>query len=70
MSLRERVGLNLQRLRRNRDLSQEKLALLADVDRGYVGKIENAHYSVSVDMIEQLADALEVDPIEFFQPRD
>jgi transcriptional regulator with XRE-family HTH domain len=70
MNLRERVGLNLQRLRRNRDLSQEKLALLADVDRGYVGKIENAHYSVSVDMIEQLADALEVDPIEFFQPRD
>jgi transcriptional regulator with XRE-family HTH domain len=70
MNLRERVGLNLQRLRRDRDLSQEKLALLADVDRGYVGKIENAHYSVSVDMIEQLADALEVDPIEFFQPRD
>ena len=62
--------MNLQRLRRDRDLSQEKLALLADVDRGYVGKIENAHYSVSVDMIEQLADALEVDPIEFFQPRD
>ncbi|MGJ8606209.1 MAG: helix-turn-helix domain-containing protein [Marivita sp.] len=69
MKLRERVGLNLQSLRRSRDLSQEKLALLAEIDRGYVGKIENAHYSVSVDMIEQLADALEVDPIEFFQPR-
>lgn len=60
MNLRERVGLNLQRLRRNRDLSQEKLALLADVDRGYVGKIENAHYSVSVDMIERHCQVAEV----------
>ena len=69
MNLRERVGLNLQHLRRSRDLSQEALALMADVDRGYVGKIENAHYSVSVDTIEQLAEALNVDPVEFFQPR-
>jgi len=69
MNLRERVGLNLQNLRRSRDLSQEKLALMADIDRGYVGKIENAHYSVSVDTLEQLARALEIDPIEFFRPR-
>lgn len=68
MSLRERVGRNLQDLRRARDLSQEKLALMADLDRGYVGKIENSHYSVSVDTLEQLAKALEVDPSEFFRP--
>lgn len=67
MNLRDRVAYNLQRLRRSRDLSQEKLALLAEVDRGYVGKIENAHYSVSVDTLEQLAEAMEVDPIEFFR---
>ena len=36
----------MQNPRRSRDLSQEKLALMADIDRGYVGKIENAHYSV------------------------
>jgi transcriptional regulator with XRE-family HTH domain len=69
MNLRERVGLNLQHLRRSRDLSQEKLALLANIDRGYVGKIENAQYSVSVDTMEQLALALEVDPIELFHRR-
>ena len=70
MNLRERVALNLQYLRRSRDLSQEALALMASVDRGYVGKIENAHYSVSVDTVEQLATALGVDPSEFFRPRD
>jgi len=44
------------------------LALIVEIDRGYVGKIENAHYSISVDTIEQLAAALDVDPEEFFQP--
>ena len=70
MDLREQVGLNLQHLRRMRGLSQEKLALMAEIDRGYVGKIENARYSVSVDMIEQLALALEVQPIAFFAVAD
>ena len=69
MKMRERVGLNLQNLRRARGLSQEALALMADVDRTYVGKIENAKYSVSIDVLEQLSEALDIDTIEFFRPR-
>jgi transcriptional regulator with XRE-family HTH domain len=65
MELRYRVARNLQRLRRTRQLSQEGLALLADVDRSYVGKIENSHYAVSIDFIEQLAQALGISPLEF-----
>lgn len=67
MNLRERIGINLQNLRRERGLSQERLALLAELDRGYVGKIENARYSVSADTIEQLAKALEIDPVELLK---
>lgn len=55
----------MQRLRRTRQLSQEGLALLADIDRSYVGKIENSHYSVTIDVLEQLARALEINPLEF-----
>jgi transcriptional regulator with XRE-family HTH domain len=69
MKMRERVGLNLQNLRRARGLSQEALALLANVDRTYVGKIENAKYSVSVDVLEQLSEALDIDTVELFRPR-
>ncbi|RUS65085.1 XRE family transcriptional regulator [Pseudorhodobacter sp. E13] len=69
MKMRERVGLNLQNLRRARGLSQEALALMAEIDRTYVGKIENGKYSVSVDVLEQLSKALDIDTIEFFRPR-
>lgn len=70
MRLRERVGLNVQRLRRERGISQEDLANLAGVNRGYMGKIENAKYAASLDMVEKVAAALDVDPVELLTPRD
>lgn len=68
MELRDRIGLNLQELRRLCNLSQEALALSAGIDRGYVGKIENSRYSVSTDMMAKLAAALDVDASEFLNP--
>lgn len=53
MKLRDRVALNIQDLRRERGLSQEELALRADVNRGYMGKLENAKYAASLDMLEK-----------------
>tara|TARA_A100001391_G_scaffold65878_6_gene41537 strand:+ start:12776 stop:12994 length:219 start_codon:yes stop_codon:yes gene_type:complete len=66
MSLRERVAKNLRRLRQEQSVSQEELAHRAQVNRNYVGMIEREEYSVSVDLLEKLADALSVDPMEFF----
>ncbi len=69
MKLRVRVGLNIQELRRDRGLSQEALAHAAEINRGYFGKLENAKYAVSVDMLEKIAEALDVDPSALLKPR-
>ena len=69
MKLRERVGLNIQNLRNSRGLSQEQLALGADMDRSYVSEIELAKFSASLDVLERIACALEVDPKELFNKR-
>lgn len=70
MSLRERVARNLRRLRQEKSVSQEEVAHRAQVNRNYVGMIEREEYSVSVDLLEKLAAALEVDPKEFFRVDD
>lgn len=70
MSLRERVAKNLRRLRQEKSVSQEELAHRAQVNRNYVGMIEREEYSVSVDLLEKLAAALDVDPMEFFHADD
>ena len=69
MKSREQVGLNIRNLRNSRGLSQEQLALAAEVDRSYISEIELAKFSASIDILEQIALALEVDPQELFNKR-
>lgn len=64
MRLRKILAENLKELRKIRDLSQEELADLAEINRSYMSYLENQRYSASLDMIEKLAAALNVDPIE------
>ena len=67
MALREVVARNLRRLRRSKALSQEELADRAGINRNYVGMLEREENAATVDMLEKLANVLEVDPIEFFK---
>lgn len=67
MSLREIVAKNLRQLRRASGMSQEELADRAGINRNYVGYLEKSQHAATVDMLQKLADVLEVDPIEFFR---
>jgi transcriptional regulator with XRE-family HTH domain len=69
MKLRDRVGLNVRNLRNSKGLSQEQLALAAEVDRSYISEIELAKNSASIDVLERIADDLDVDPKELFNER-
>jgi transcriptional regulator with XRE-family HTH domain len=54
----------LRELRLARDLSQEKLAEMADLHRNYVGVLERGGQSPSLDAICKLAAALKVKAAE------
>lgn len=69
MNLRERVAKNIIDRRKSLGLSQEDLAKQAGLSRAYVGKIENARFSVTIDTIEKIAHALEIDADVLFEPR-
>src|SRR5438105_14361196 len=63
---RELVAWNVRRLRVERDLSAEALANQSGVDRVYVSRIERALANATVDILERLASALEVEIADFF----
>lgn len=65
---RERVAANVRRLRKSQDLSQEELAEVAEFHRTYVSQLERSVTNISIDGLERLAEALNVDIIELLQP--
>ena len=69
MSLRGIVAGNLRTLRHAKGISQEELADLANINRNYVGMLEREEHAATVDMLEKLAEVLEVDPVAFLQRR-
>jgi transcriptional regulator with XRE-family HTH domain len=60
-SLRALFAQNLKLLRRKQDVSQEQLAELADLHRTYVSSVERGERNISLDNIEKLAKALNLD---------
>ncbi|MET0531399.1 MAG: helix-turn-helix transcriptional regulator [Microvirga sp.] len=67
MSLRRIVARNLKRLRKERGLSQEELADLAGLNRNYIGMIERQENAATVDTLEALAEALQIDAIKLIE---
>lgn len=60
-------GARVKELRLSKELSQEKLAQICDLDRTYISGIERGIRNVSLLNIKKLADALEVSPSELLQ---
>lgn len=67
MDIKKKFGRNLKRLRLEKGISQESLALSADLDRTYIPSIEKGDRNVSITVVQKLADALNVNISEFFK---
>ena len=66
MNIRRQIGLNLRRLRLERGVSQQKIALDVDMSLSYLSNIERGKANPSVDLLGRIADSLGVPPVEFF----
>ncbi|RYE50560.1 MAG: XRE family transcriptional regulator [Hyphomicrobiales bacterium] len=61
MDIRARIGWNLRRLRKERDLTQEDFATDSGFDRGYISGVERGVRNPSALVLARLAAALDVD---------
>ena len=59
-------GTNLRKYRMEKHLSQEKFAELCGLHRTYISDIECFRRSISLDNIQKIADALQVETYKLF----
>ena len=58
--VQKQFGARVRELRKQRELSQESLALACDLDRTYIGGVERGERNISLINIYKIAEALSV----------
>ncbi|PQA87567.1 helix-turn-helix domain-containing protein [Hyphococcus luteus] len=66
MGSRQLIARNIRAIRLSNRISQEELALGAEIDRAYVSGLERGLRNPTVDLLDRLAEALSVKTIDFF----
>jgi len=61
---------NIKRIRKEKGISQEKLADACNTATSYIGLMEIYRNIPKLSTIERIADALGVDPLELFERRE
>lgn len=56
----KQVGKRIRQARKARDMSQESLALAADLDRSYIGGVERGERNIAVVNLGKIASALDM----------
>ena len=64
------LGLNIAYYRKEKGLSQSKLAELVNISRTHMSRIETADCAVSLDVVFDICDALCIKPAKLFDFRE
>ena len=70
MYLERLVIDNIKRIRKEKGISQEKLAEACNTATSYIGLMEIYKNVPKLSTIERIAKALDVDPLVFFQDKN
>ena len=65
----KRLGLNIAYYRKVNNLSQEKLAEMINISRTHMSRIETADCAVSLDVLFDICDTLDISADKLFEFR-
>ena len=58
---RQRIGTDISELRKQRGMTQQQVADIAQMQRNHISRIESGKYSVGFDTLQTIAEALDAD---------
>ncbi|MDO5686856.1 MAG: helix-turn-helix transcriptional regulator [Neisseria sp.] len=69
-TLSQLVGKNIRRHRISSGINQESLALMAEIDRSYMGRIERGEVNITVDKLYQICSVLQCEAADLLPSLD
>jgi len=67
MDIKQKFGIKVRELREKKDISQERLAELAGLDRTYISGIERGKRNVAIVNVDKISKALKVKIEDLFK---
>lgn len=67
MNVQQLVALNLRKIRVEASVSQEALAVDAEIDRTCVSRLERGLENPTIGVLERIANALDAKIVDFFK---
>ena len=65
--IQKELGKRIRELRKEKGYSQEKFALLINMDRTYLASVETGKRNISIKNIKKITDGLEISLEELFK---
>jgi DNA adenine methylase len=59
MKLQEEIGQKIKEIRQKKEMSQQKLSDLSDVEQKYISNIEKGKVNLTLSTLERLAESLD-----------
>lgn len=67
MDIQKLFGQRIKQLRKQKGLSQEKFALLIDMDRTYYASVETGKRNIAIKNIQKIADGFGISLNKLFE---
>ena len=65
--IRNKIGERIKKLRAEQGLTQERFALIADVNRSYLADIEKGNRNFGFDTLERIVEGFGISYSDFFK---
>ncbi|HIW75785.1 helix-turn-helix domain-containing protein [Gordonibacter sp.] len=63
---RRQLGQRIVETRKAQNISQKQLALMSNINQGYLSEVENGISNISINKLFRIADALGISPSYLF----
>jgi transcriptional regulator with XRE-family HTH domain len=71
MSIKVKIGAQIKALRTSKNLSQEEVALNADLERSFIAHVENGRRNVTIETLEKIVcNGLQTSFKDFFNAKE